>query len=149
VTIPGNAGRIGKGTFEHCNEKLRCDRGCTTGPKVCNPICGQEGCTANAIWKLKCPGNEDVACEECPKKQAPVPPVLLYFLYIGLLCLLFTFTISVICGNMPKCGRYCANFLISSCNNLLRHVEKNRHLFPPEEKIVPPEEKAVALKAYN
>ena len=47
------------------NYKVRCDKFCEPGPKSCNPICGEKGCTVEALNKLDCPGNEDDTCQEC------------------------------------------------------------------------------------
>ena len=76
VEIPSSVKSIGDNAFggcgdsgqDACNEKLRCDKFCEPGPKSCNPICGLEGCTVEALNKLDCPGKED--CQECPHTSA-------------------------------------------------------------------------------
>ena len=37
---------------------------CNRGSNVCNPICGEDGCTVEALQQFECPGNEDT-CQEC------------------------------------------------------------------------------------
>ena len=63
VEIPSSVTSIRSGAFKHC-PKVRCDKFCEPGPKSCNPTCGEEGCTVEALNKLDCPGNEDM-CQEC------------------------------------------------------------------------------------
>ena len=63
VAIPSSVTSIGESAFRGC-PKVRCDRFCEPGPHSCNPICGEDGCTVEALNKLDCPGNEDT-CQEC------------------------------------------------------------------------------------
>ena len=73
-SIGDNAfGGCGDAYRSACNEKLRCDKFCGSDyPKSCNPICGEEGCTVEALNKLDCPGNED--CQECPNSASALVP---------------------------------------------------------------------------
>ena len=62
VTIPSSVTGIGDNAFHGCSGKLRCDRFCDGGPNSCNPICGEGGCTVEALDGFDCPGTE--GCQE-------------------------------------------------------------------------------------
>ena len=62
VTIPSSVTGIGDDAFHGCSGKLRCDRFCDGGPNSCNPICGEGGCTVEALDGFDCPGTE--GCQE-------------------------------------------------------------------------------------
>jgi hypothetical protein len=65
VTIPNSVTSIGDYAFYDCSDQLRCDKVCSSERKLCNPICGVEGCTVKALNQLNCSGN-DVDCKRCP-----------------------------------------------------------------------------------
>ena len=45
---------------------VRCDKRCDNRTISCNPICGHEGCTLEALNKLDCPGTENCTKVQCP-----------------------------------------------------------------------------------
>ena len=65
VEIGEGVESIGESAFRETSGKLRCNKDCgSDNPKACNPICGEDGCTVEALQQFECPGNEDT-CQEC------------------------------------------------------------------------------------